>query len=156
MSPCGTYNKFCCGQDKASRGCCDDGNANLTAQIPASEPMLTEIAYPSSCSALTGIPSATMMVTVTPSAFCPSSSKTERNALIGLGAGFGVVALLAAGLAIFWRKGMTKKTRALRKEKTALEEENRKLKQRLPGPIRREMENAKIHSSVATSESHSS
>jgi hypothetical protein len=30
MTPCGQYNKFCCGQDKTARDCCDNDNGTVT------------------------------------------------------------------------------------------------------------------------------
>ncbi|KAH7128304.1 hypothetical protein B0J11DRAFT_267119 [Dendryphion nanum] len=42
VTPCGTYNRFCCGQDKEARACCDSGNGSIA--IPASEATLkTEV-----------------------------------------------------------------------------------------------------------------
>ncbi|KAH7355490.1 hypothetical protein BKA66DRAFT_446566 [Pyrenochaeta sp. MPI-SDFR-AT-0127] len=159
LTPCGSYNRFCCGDNKAARTCCDDGSSNLTAQVAGGEPMFTEIIYPSSCSAVAGMASATATVTVTPSTSCQSSanssSNTQRTAVIGVGAALGAVLALVGGLALLWRRSMAKKTQALEHENSGLNAENQRLKQALPGPIRREMENAKINATIIASEGRS-
>lgn len=56
---------------------------------------------------------------------CPTAPKTERNALIGLVAGFGLIMFVAAALAVYWRAKMNKKAT----ENTRLEQEKHNIEQ---------------------------
>ena len=94
-------------------------------------------------------------------ATCPTSQKTERNALIGIAAGFGCATLALAGIAIaIWRAKRKEEKEKLRKEdekqvlqraKQTLQNDYDWLYHELPGPVRREME-AKKRARVRTIE----
>ncbi|CAO2651419.1 Nn.00g039890.m01.CDS01 [Neocucurbitaria sp. VM-36] len=132
LTPCGTYNNFCCGQDASARSCCDiNGSATLAAQIPGGDVMGIETATSSPTLASIASSTPTGTGTLTPSgAACPSSRNTERSALIGVAAAFGAIMIIAAALAIFWLIGMKKQEKAklkAEKDRDDVEMERQKL-----------------------------
>lgn len=154
LTPCGTYNDFCCGQDKAGRSCCDEtGNTTLSAQVPGGEVICTKAAAVGPTSSVTS----TVTVSATPTGInsaggaSASSEKTLKNTRTGLAAGlaiFAALATVAAACAWLFRYGKNKaeaerRTEATRRQtadsekqtettrRLAAEEERHKLEQAL-------------------------
>lgn len=127
MTACGLYNSFCCGQDEAARSCCSTGNTTLAVQIAGGDPMFTETVTvtPTSCPTATGTGNLGATNANGSTVGCPTAPKTERNALIGLVAGFGLIMFVAAALAVYWRAKMNKKAT----ENTRLEQEKHNIEQ---------------------------
>ena len=181
LTPCGLYNNFCCGQDEAARSCCNEGNATLAAQIAGGDLIsqglpASSLSPGSSASSTSGIGPTSTGVPIT-TGQSSTALKTQRNALIGLTAAFGVLMLLATIWAIFLRRRMRKEQReqllnererqrlqqerdALKQEKQRLAYDNQRLTQEshsieqaiagLPGPMKRELEAARKNAIVVT------
>lgn len=147
LTPCGTYNNYCCGQDDAARQCCTDGNTTLRAQVPAGDVITESSPGPSSSSSpsSTSNPSPpTSPTSQSSSSSTTASLQTTRNVLAGLTAAFGCAALVAAVLAIMAHRGARKEERqrvAAEQAKQALVNEKRVVDEvivRLPGPFQQQ------------------
>lgn len=167
MTSCGNYNEFCCGQDQDARACCNEGNTTLAAQVPGGDVIPWDLDPTTSSPAPSNSACPTMdssgASTTSRTTLSDTSLKTQRNALIGTTAGFAMLMLVAAILAILWRRRLKQEEREgqikererqrLQQERDALDQEKQRLtteKQgieraiaNLPAPMRRELEAAR-------------
>lgn len=105
LTPCGQYNLFCCGQNRAARACCDTENSTET--ITSGELMLDNMTVITATVTETVRldPERTNAVSENNEGLRASLKKRD-NTVIALGVVLGVVALaLAFFLWSWWKRG---------------------------------------------------